>query len=271
MPAAGRSRSAAADDGSSPLTVAADKVRLDRLLLERGLAPTRTRAQERIAAGAVTIDGTVATRASLLVAQDAVLHVEAEGSAYVSRGGIKLAAALDTWGIDLAGRLCLDVGISSGGFTDCMLRRGARSVIGVDAGHGQLAASLQQDPRVVLHERTNARSLRPGDLPEGITFLAVDVSFIGASLVLPAVVQSAFSGGAGSPVREAVVLIKPQFEAGREFVGRGGLVRDARGLETAVERVRSTVTALGGQDLSIIDSPILGGDGNREFLLYARF
>jgi 23S rRNA (cytidine1920-2'-O)/16S rRNA (cytidine1409-2'-O)-methyltransferase len=271
MPAAGRSRSAAADGGPSPSSHTTDKVRLDRLLLARGLAPTRTRAQERIAAGAVIVNGTVARRASLLVAPDAILHVEADIAGYVSRGGIKLAAALDTWRVDLAGRLCLDIGVSSGGFTDCMLRRGARRVIGVDAGHGQLAASLREDPRVTLREGTNARSLRPGDLPENISFLAVDVSFIGASLVLPAVVQSAFRGAAGPIVREAVVLIKPQFEAGREFVGRGGLVRDARGLQVAVERVRGAVTALGGENVTVIESPILGGDGNREFLLYARF
>ncbi len=271
MPADGRSRGTAANRGASLSAVPVTRTRLDRLLLERGLVPTRMRAQERIAAGAVTIDGTVATRASMLVAPDAILHVAADNAGYASRGGIKLAAALDTWSIDLAGRFCLDIGISSGGFTDCMLRRGAQGVVGVDAGHGQLATQLQEDPRVVLHERTNARSLRPGDLPEGITFLTVDVSFIAASLVLPAVVQSAFSGIAGSSVREAVVLIKPQFEAGREFVGRGGLVRDPRGLQTAVERVRSTVIALGGRNVTIIDSPILGGDGNREFLLYARF
>ncbi len=248
-----------------------ERVRLDRLLVARGLVPTRTRAQQRIAEGAVAVNGAIAIRPSLLVLPDAIVQVQPDPDAYVSRGGHKLAAALDTWKIDLVGRYCLDIGISSGGFADCMLRRGAAGVVGIDAGHGQLAPSLRGDPRVSLLEKTNARTLRRGDLREGISFFCVDVSFIAASLVLPAVVAAAFSGTGGEALCEAVVLVKPQFEAGREFVGRGGIVRDRRGWQSALDRVQATMQSLGGQKIALIDSPIPGGDGNHEFLLYARF
>lgn len=249
------------------------RLRLDLLLVARGLAPTRTRAQQRIAAGAVTVNGEVTRRASLSVAPDAIVSVLPETESYVSRGGIKLAAALDAWSIGLTGRICLDIGISTGGFTDCMLRRGALRVIGIDSGQNQLAAVLRNDQRVVLHERTNARHLQAGDLPDGISFVTIDVSFIAASLLLPAVVRAAYhrSAGCGLALREAVILVKPQFEAGREFVGHGGIVRDAMGHQRAVERIQMKVQSLGGQTVAIMDSPIPGGDGNREFLLYARF
>lgn len=249
-------------------------MRLDKLIVERNLVPTRSLAQHHIAGGRVTVDGLIVTRAAFPVAPGQVIAVTAEPGAFVSRGGQKLSAALDRWSIHLAGRTCLDVGISTGGFTDCMLQRGAAKVVGIDSGHGQLAAALQSEPRLRLLERTNARYLTAALLPENIGFFAMDVSFIAASLVLPAVIASAFrpfDGGTQPSLREAVVLVKPQFEAGREFVGKRGIVRSAAAHRRAVERVRDTMVAHGAQQTDITDSPIQGGDGNREFLLYARF
>ncbi|HET9088293.1 MAG TPA: TlyA family RNA methyltransferase [Acidobacteriaceae bacterium] len=249
-------------------------MRLDKLIVERNLAPTRSLAQRHIVAGRVSVDGTVINRAAFEVESHQAILVTPEISAFASRGGQKLAAALDHWQINLQGRVCLDIGISTGGFADCMLRRGAAQVIGVDSGHSQLSAALRTEPRLHLLERTNARYLTPSLLPEAICFLAIDVSFIAASLVLPAVVASAFpqrEEKATSSLREAVILVKPQFEAGRQFVGKGGIVRSASAHRAAVERVQATVNAQGAQRIDVIDSPILGGDGNREFLLYARF
>lgn len=242
------------------------KLRLDKLLLERGLVPTRTRAQERISAGHVSIDGTIVTKAGFLVDPDQPIELQGEALPYVSRGGLKLAAALDHWKIDLTGRICLDIGASTGGFADCMLQRGAAQVIGVDSGHGQLAASLRQNPHLLLLERTNARHLTSSLLPGGITFFSMDVSFIAASLVLPAVIAAALPS-----LCEAVILVKPQFEAGREAVGKQGIVKSPAAHRRAIERVRETVCLHGAQSTDTMDSPIAGGDGNREFLLYARF
>lgn len=186
---------------------------------------------------------------------------------YVSRGGLKLEAALKNWGIDLTGKFCLDVGASTGGFTDCMIQHGAARVLAVDTGYGQIADKLRRDPRVTLMERTNARKLVPGDLPSGIEFLAMDVSFISSTLVLPAVLAAI---GNAEPL-EAVILVKPQFEAGRENIGKGGVVRDPEVHRLAVERVRSCVAGLRGKCIEIIDSPIHGAEGNKEFLLHAAF
>lgn len=254
------------------------KLRLDKVLVERGLAPTRSRAQERISAGQVSVDGVIVTKAGFFVEADQVIETHGEDLLYVSRGGLKLAAALDAWKIDVSGRVCLDVGISTGGFSDCMLQRGAASVIGIDSGHGQLATALQNHPRLQLLERTNARRITASLLPGGISFVAVDVSFIGASLVLPAVIASAFPATANTQheaepeaMREAVILVKPQYEAGREFVGKRGIVRSEDAHQRAIERVRDTVCAHGASKTEVMDSPIAGGEGNREFLLYARF
>ena len=251
--------------------VAGLKLRLDKALVERNLAPTRTRAQERITAGQITVDGILIAKAGFLVGPDQIIATHGEDLPYVSRGGLKLAAALDVWSIDVSNRICLDVGISTGGFTDCMLQRGAAQVIGIDSGHAQLAAALRQHPRLQLLEGTNARYLTASQLPGGITFIAVDVSFISASLVLPAVIESAFPDRNSESAREAVILVKPQYEAGREFVGKHGIVRDTAAHQLAIDRVRNTVVAHRGHDLAGIDSPIPGGEGNREFLLYARF
>jgi 23S rRNA (cytidine1920-2'-O)/16S rRNA (cytidine1409-2'-O)-methyltransferase len=250
------------------------KIRLDKLLLEKQLVRSRNHAQERTLAGEVTVNGRVVTRPGLLVDATASISLTGEETPYVSRGGVKLAAALSHWKIDLRDRVCLDVGASTGGFTDCMLQQGAKQVIAVDAGRDQMAAKLRLDPRVHLLEQTNARFLSLAMLPAGISFFAVDVSFIAASLVLPAVIAAAFPSGPvvqNSLCRNAVVLVKPQFEAGREHVGKGGIVRSRSAQQAAVERVRQTMLACGASNLQTIDSPLLGGDGNREFLLYAGF
>lgn len=230
--------------------------------MERGLAPTRERAQALLLAGRVLVDEQKQTKAGLAVAPEAVLRVLGDDLRYVSRGGLKLERALGHWAINLNGRDCLDVGASTGGFTDCMLQAGARSVLAVDTGWGQIAHSLRADPRVTLMERTNARLLEPGSLPLGLSFLAMDVSFISATLVLPAVL------GAAPGLREAVVLVKPQFEAGREWVGKGGIVREPEAHALAQERVRVCVEGLGAREVELIESPITGAEGNREFLLH---
>ena len=241
------------------------KLRLDKLLVDRGLAPTRERAQAIILAGRVLVDEQKVEKPGHSVPERAALRLLGSDLRYVSRGGLKLEAALYHWHIDLTGRFCLDVGASTGGFTDCMLQHGADRVLAVDTGYGQIADSLRRDPRVALMERTNARNLGPGDLPPRISFVAMDVSFISATLVLPAVISALPSGS--TPV-EIVVLVKPQFEAGREHVGKGGIVRDSAAHQLAIDRVRACVAAIGGTAIEIIDSPIVGTEGNREFLLH---
>ena len=245
------------------------KLRLDRLLVDRGLAPTRERAQALILAGRVLVDEQKVEKPGHAVQETSALRMLGDDLRYVSRGGLKLEATLRHWRIDLGGRFCLDVGASTGGFTDCMLQHGAARVLAVDTGYGQIAESLRRDLRVTLMERTNARNLVPGDLPHGINFFAMDVSFISATLVLPAVVRAI--RGVGEPgLLEAVVLVKPQFEAGRENVGKGGIVRDPAAHQLAIERVRACVAEVGGIAIEVIDSPILGTEGNREFLLHTR-
>ena len=250
------------------------KTRLDKLLVDRGLAASRERAQALILAGRVLVAEQRADKPGLSVASDAPLRMLGEDLRYVSRGGLKLEGALHTWSIHLAGMACADIGASTGGFTDCMLQAGAGSVLAVDTGYGQIAHSLRVDPRVTLLERTNARLLEPGALlplsPARVRFFAMDVSFISATLVLPAVVRALALPG--DPWQgEAVILVKPQFEAGREFVGKGGIVRDPAAHQLAVSRVEDAVVALGGQPVALIDSPIQGMEGNREFLLRAHF
>jgi 23S rRNA (cytidine1920-2'-O)/16S rRNA (cytidine1409-2'-O)-methyltransferase len=245
------------------------KLRLDKLLLERQLAPTREKAQALVLAGRVLVNEQKVDKPGSSVAEDSVIRILGDDLRYVSRGGFKLEAALRHWKIDLAGRFCLDIGASTGGFTDCMLQHGAVQVLAVDTGYGQIAQKLRSDARVALMERTNARHINPGDLPSGITFLGMDVSFISATLILPAVVPAAF--GESDAGGECVVLVKPQFEAGREHIGKGGIVRDPAAHQLAIEKVRSCVLELGGEGIEITDSPILGAEGNREFLLYGRF
>lgn len=250
------------------------KVRLDKLLVDRRLAASRERAQALILAGRVLVAEQRIDKPGTAVADDAVIRMTGDDLRYVSRGGLKLEHALKTWTIDVAGLACGDIGASTGGFTDCMLQHGAASLLAVDTGYGQIAHALRVDPRVTLLERTNARKLTPGELvplsPRRVSFFAMDVSFISATLVLPAVI------GALAPAGEAwqgsaVLLVKPQFEAGREHVGKGGIVRDPAAHQLAVARVEEAVKALGGTALALMDSPILGMEGNREFLLHARF
>ncbi len=249
------------------------KLRLDKLMVDQGLAASRERAQALILAGRVLVNEQKVTKPGTPVDQESVLRMLGEDMRYVSRGGLKLERALEHWGIDVTGLNCVDIGTSTGGFTDCMLQRGAARVLCVDTGYGQIAQKLRDDPRVSLMERTNARLLAPGDFAgycagQGIGFLAMDVSFISATLVLPAVVAAIRGCG---HVFDAVILVKPQFEAGRDNIGKGGIVRDPQAQQMAVERVRDAVLALGGNELDVIDSPILGMEGNREFLLHARF
>jgi 23S rRNA (cytidine1920-2'-O)/16S rRNA (cytidine1409-2'-O)-methyltransferase len=249
------------------------KARLDKLLVDRGLAASRERAQALILAGRVLVNEQKVEKPGSPFAPDANLRLLGEDLRYVSRGGLKLQGALEAWAIDVTGRHCGDIGASTGGFTDCLLQHGAASVLAVDTGYGQIAHKLRADPRVALMERTNARTLAPGalDRPDApITFFAMDVSFIGASLVLPAVVKALGTAGQGWQ-GEAVILVKPQFEAGREHVGKGGIVRDPEAHQLAVERVKEAVRGAGGAVAATMDSPIRGMEGNREFLLHARF
>jgi len=243
------------------------KQRLDKLIVERGLAPSRERAQALILAGRVLVNEQKITKSGHTVAADADLRLLGDDLRYVSRGGLKLEHALKYWNIDLTGRRCMDVGASTGGFSDCMLQHGAAAVIAVDTGRGQIAAKLRSDARVSLLEDTNARYLGAADVSFAVDFVAMDVSFISATLVLPAVIRAAFQGRAG----ELVTLIKPQFEVGREHVGKGGIVRDAAAHAASIDKVRATVTGLGGSTVEVIDSPITGVEGNREFLLHAIF
>jgi 23S rRNA (cytidine1920-2'-O)/16S rRNA (cytidine1409-2'-O)-methyltransferase len=248
------------------------KSRLDKILVERGLAASRERAQALILAGKVLVDDQKLDKAGAQVAGDSVIRLLGEDLKYVSRGGLKLERALEHWNIDVRGKVCLDVGASTGGFTDCLLQHGAVRVIAVDTGYGQMDFKLRQDPRVRLLEKTNARYLTRGALDETAEFVAMDVSFISATLVLPAVVASAFPEGKEERSgRKMVVLVKPQFEAGREHVGKGGIVRDEEAQRASVEKVRSVLLDEGAQQTETIDSPILGAEGNREFLLYAVF
>jgi 23S rRNA (cytidine1920-2'-O)/16S rRNA (cytidine1409-2'-O)-methyltransferase len=250
--------------------MAADtKMRVDLLLVERGLVPSRERARSLILAGRVLVGEQKIDKAGTTVPADAPIRLLGDDQPYVSRGGFKLAAALAHWHINVQGRACLDVGASTGGFTDCLLQAGAAHVTAVDTGFGQIAMKLRNDPHVRLLERTNARFLKPGALMSGqgtpeLTLLVMDVSFISATLLLGPVFAAA------PALTEAVVLVKPQFEAGRGHVGKGGIVRDPEAHQLAIDKVADCLRSLGWQVVETIPSPITGAEGNREFLLYAR-
>ena len=246
------------------------KVRLDKLVVERGLAASRERAQALILAGRVLVREQKVDKPGTPVDEAVELRMLGEDLKFVSRGGLKLEGALERWGISVEGVACMDVGASTGGFTDCMLQRGARSVLAVDTGWGQIAQKLRADGRVSLMERCNARLLKGGELPEEIGFFAMDVSFISATLVLPAVLGAVAREGKAWAGR-AVVLIKPQFEAGREAVGKGGIVRDEGARQFAITRVVECARGLGGTELEVMESPIHGMEGNHEYLLRVRF
>ena len=248
------------------------KVRLDKLLLDRGMTSSRERAQALILAGKVLVNGQKVEKSGTPVEEDADVRLLGEDLKYVSRGGVKLEKALERWQIDVTGKTCLDVGASTGGFTDCLLQHGASRVIAIDTGYGQFDFRLRQDPRVRLLEKTNARYLTGGQLGEVVDFIAMDVSFISATLVLPAVAAAALPDSAAERTgRKIVVLVKPQFEVGREQVGKGGIVRDQAAQLAAVEKVRRALLEVGCVGTDVIDSPILGAEGNREFLLCASF
>jgi 23S rRNA (cytidine1920-2'-O)/16S rRNA (cytidine1409-2'-O)-methyltransferase len=248
------------------------KIRLDRLLVDRKLAASRERAQALIIAGKVLVNDQKLDKAGAQVPEDAVLRLLGDDLKYVGRGGLKLERAIEYWNVDVTGKTCLDVGASTGGFTDCLLQRGAARVIAVDTGYGQMDYKLRQDARVRLLENTNARFLTREAVGEMVNLIAVDVAFISATLILPAVVNSVFPSAPSERVgRQIIVLVKPQFEAGREFVGKGGIVRDESAQLASVEKVKRTLLDLGCSALDVIDSPILGAEGNREFLLSGIF
>jgi 23S rRNA (cytidine1920-2'-O)/16S rRNA (cytidine1409-2'-O)-methyltransferase len=236
---------------------------LDKLIFERGLVPSRERAQALILAGRVLVNEQKVEKPGTSVSSDVAIRLLGDDLRYVSRGGLKLERALEHWNIDVEGLTCVDIGTSTGGFTDCLLQHGAAMVIAIDTGYGQIDMKLRNDPRVVLREKTNARYLKREDLPrvENAALLVMDVSFISATLVLPAVVEVTLP-------KKIVVLVKPQFEVGREKVGKGGIVRDGAAQLSAVEKVRETLVELGFDVAEAIESPILGTEGNREFLLH---
>jgi len=238
--------------------------RLDLELVRRGLTESRARAQEAIEAGLVLVSGTRADRAGRLVSPDEPVHLEGPPSRYVSRGGEKLAAALDRFAVEVAGRRALDAGASTGGFTDCLLQHGAASVMAVDVGTGQLAWSLRNDPRVIVRERLNARHLTLADVGEPVDLVVGDLSFISLRLVAPALAGVAADGA------DAVLLIKPQFEAGRRQVRRGGLVTDPAVHLAVLEDVTAALAGDGLTPLAVMPSPLRGAAGNIEFLGHFR-
>ncbi len=248
------------------------KLRLDKLLLARGLASSRERAQAMILAGKVLVNDQKLDKSGAQVADDAVVRLLGEDLKYVSRGGLKLERALEHWQIDVKSKTGLDVGASTGGFTDCLLQHGAARVIAIDTGYGQMDFKLRQDPRVRLLEKVNARYVTSEVIGELAELIVIDVAFISATLVLPAVVNAAFPASVEERRgRQVIVLVKPQFEAGREFVGKGGIVRDEAAQSSAVEKVKQALLNLSCSRTDVIDSPILGAEGNREFLLWGVF
>lgn len=260
------------------------KTRLDLLLVDRALVPSREHARALILAGRVLVAEQKIDKPGTSVLADARIRLLGEDQPYVSRGGLKLAAALDRWHIDVLNRSCLDVGASTGGFTDCLLQHGAAHVVAIDTGFGQIAMKLRNEPRVHLMERINARYLAPNSLAAeqgsarveqrsghraagpfpAPTFVAMDVSFISATLLLEPVLAAA------PQLTEAVILVKPQFEAGRRHVGKGGIVRDPAAHQFAIDKVADCIRSLDWRVVESIPSPIQGAEGNKEFLLYAK-
>jgi 23S rRNA (cytidine1920-2'-O)/16S rRNA (cytidine1409-2'-O)-methyltransferase len=248
------------------------KIRLDRLLVDRGLAASRERAQALILAGKILVDDQKIGKAGAQVAEECKIRLLGEDLKYVGRGGLKLEQALEYWKIAVTGKVALDVGASTGGFTDCLLQHGAARVIAIDTGYGQMDFKLRQDPRVRLVEKCNARYLTREVVGSAVDFIAMDVSFISATLVLPAVIAATFPESPEERQgRQIVVLVKPQFEAGRENVGKGGIVREEATQLAAVEKVKAALQILGAVATDTIESPILGAEGNREFLLRGLF
>ena len=240
----------------------AGKIRIDRLLVDRGLVESRERGQALILAGQILVNGQKQDKAGALVPDDAEIRILGEVLPYVSRGGLKLAAALQEFGLSADGKVALDVGASTGGFTDCLLQHGVKKVYAVDVGYGQMAWKIRQDPRVVTIERINIRAIEPSLIPELIDIAVIDVSFISLEKVIPSILQFL------KPGAELVALIKPQFEVGKGQVGKGGIVRDDAARSAAVEKVRSFIQDQSFEVKGVIESPITGQDGNVEYLVY---
>lgn len=239
----------------------AEKLRLDKLMVERGLAPSRERAQALIMAGQVVVGDHAVDKSGQQVARDSEIRIKGDVLPYVSRGGLKMKKVLDEFGVDVTGLVAIDVGASTGGFTDCLLQAGVKKVFAVDVGHGQLAWKLQQDPRVISMEKTNIRHLLPEQLDTVPELAVIDASFISLSKVLPATVNLLKPGG------RIIALIKPQFEVGKGEVGKGGIVRDPAAHERVIDAVRQTAQEMGLVAVGLCESPITGADGNREFLI----
>jgi len=239
------------------------KLRLDRFLVERGIAESRERGQAMILAGKVLVNGQKVEKAGALVPEEADIRILGEPMPYVSRGGLKLEAALREFKITVTGRTAMDVGASTGGFTDCLLQHGCRNVYAVDVGYGQLAWKLRQDPRVISLERTNIREINSALIPEPIDIAVIDASFISLEKVIPPVLPFLAHDS------EIIALIKPQFEVGKGRVGKGGIVRDETARKAVVERIVEFVREQGLEVKGVIPSPITGQDGNIEYLLYA--
>lgn len=246
---------------SVPLVKDAMKLRLDQLVLDRGLADSREKARALILAGQILVNGRRGDKPGHSIPGDARIEL-LEKLPYVSRGGLKLAGALDHFSLDPKDWICLDIGASTGGFTDCLLQRGAKKVYAIDVGHGQLDWRLRNDPRVVVRENLNARFLAPADFEDRFDFAVCDVSFISATMIVPQIVPLLAPGG------RMVILVKPQFEVGRDQVGKGGIVRDPALHQQSIDRVRGAVEMLGFKT-DVVESPIQGAEGNREFLVLA--
>ena len=240
------------------------RTRLDKLVLERGLAPTREKAQALILAGQIHLNGRRADKAGMPVPADAKVELVGEPPRYVSRGGIKLEGALEDFSLDPTGKICLDIGSSTGGFTDCLLQHGAARVYAVDVGKGQLDWKLRQDARVVVREGINARHLTPEDIGEPVDWVTLDVAFISVAKVLPAALACARPGAT------FLILVKPQFELSQKQVGKGGIVRDSALHREAVEKVSQAAVEVGLGEIQVRESRLPGAEGNREFFLCAR-
>ncbi len=239
------------------------KERLDKLMVNLGLAQTRQQAQSLILAGEVEVNGQVETSASRMLGPEAQVTIRA-ALPYVSRGGVKLAGALERFGLDVSGKVALDVGASTGGFTDCLLQRGAARVYAVDVGYGHLAWPLRQNPQVIVKERVNARYLKPEDIGEPVDLVVVDVSFISSTKILPALLPIA------KPEADFILLVKPQFEVGKGQVGKGGIVKDPALHRQAIRQVADFAAGIGLAAQGLERSPIPGAKGNQEFLLWLR-
>lgn len=237
------------------------KIRIDQLLVEKGLAPSRERAQSLIMAGHVLVNDVPIIKSGHKVAPDVVVRVKGEDHPYVGRGGIKLAGALDAFHIDSMGKICADIGSSTGGFTDCLLQRGATKVYAVDVGTNQLAWKLRQDPRVVVMEKTHVKDVQASHFPEAPSLIVIDCSFISLTRVLPEIARWVM------PRATIVALIKPQFEVGPDRIAKGGIVKDENAHKDAIAQVQHCAETLGWQVLGVTNSPITGTDGNREYFI----